>query len=111
MLLGNEGAPLTFVTWGSVKGPVREAMERLKEENIDINIIHFAGIWPFPVKEAQDMIAKVRHVVLIENNATAQFGGLLREHTGIDIQDKILKYNGRPFFPEEIIEEARKRLG
>ena len=110
ILLGHENAPLTFITWGSAKGPVREAMERLKEEGIDINIIHFAGIWPFPVKEAQDMIAKVRHVVLIENNATAQFGGLLREHTGIDIQDKILKYNGRPFFPEEIIEEVRKRL-
>jgi pyruvate/2-oxoacid:ferredoxin oxidoreductase alpha subunit len=28
--------------------------------------------------------------------------GLIREQTGIDILDKLLKNDGRPFYPEEI---------
>lgn len=108
--LGPTQAPLTFVTWGSVKGPVREAMMRLKEEGIAVNMIHFAGILPFHTTLAGKMLSLAKRLVLVENNATAQFGGFIREQTGIEIKDKILKYDGRPFFPEEIVQHAKKRL-
>ena len=74
------------------------------------NMIHFAGIWPFPVKEATELLNAQKHLVLVENNATAQFGGFIREQTGIHIEDKILKYNGRPFFSEEIMATTKGRL-
>lgn len=110
LLLGPIHAPLTFVSWGSTKGPAREAITRLKKEGREANMIHFAGIWPFPVQEATELLTRQKHLVLVENNATAQFGGLIREQTGINIEDKILKYNGRPFFPEELMAAAHERL-
>lgn len=33
---------------------------------------------------------------------------LIRQYTGIEIQKKILKYTGRPFFENEIIEGIKK---
>src|SRR3990167_3580211 len=110
LLIGEKGASLTFVTWGSTKGPAREAVVRLNEEGMKANMIPFAGIWPFPVKEATELLNAQKHLVLVENNATAQFGGFIREQTGIHIEDKILKYNGRPFFSEEIMATTKGRL-
>ncbi len=40
--------------------------------------------------------------LLLENNSTGQFGQLLRQLTGISIKTQFLKYDGRPFFKEEI---------
>lgn len=110
LLIGPAHAPLTFVTWGSTKGPVQEAVVRLNEEGVKINMVHFAGIWPFPIQEAEKILSSQKRLLLVENNSTAQFGGLLREQTGIHIEDKILKYNGRPFFPEELIKAAKERI-
>jgi len=36
-----------------------------------------------------------------------RLAGLIREKTGIEIEDKFLKYDGRPFFVEEISEKLR----
>ncbi|MEW6610726.1 MAG: 2-oxoacid:acceptor oxidoreductase subunit alpha [Patescibacteria group bacterium] len=110
LLIGPDKAALTLVTWGSMKGPVREAMERLMEEKKKVNMIHFSGMWPFPKQEAEKLLSAQNNLVLIENNATAQFGSLLKEQIGIEIRDKLLKYDGRPWFPEEIIQETKKWL-
>ena len=40
--------------------------------------------------------------ILLEGNATGQFGGLLKQHWGVDWQHRILKYNGLPFSIEEV---------
>ena len=109
LILGPSKAPFTLVTWGSMKGPVREAMERLGEEKMKVNIVHFSGMWPFPKKETEKLLSSQKHLVLVENNATAQFGSLLKEQTGIDIKDKLLKYDGRPWFPEELMAAIRER--
>jgi pyruvate/2-oxoacid:ferredoxin oxidoreductase alpha subunit len=36
--------------------------------------------------------------------------GLIKEHTGIGIKHNLLKYDGRPFCPEEIITKIKKML-
>jgi 2-oxoglutarate ferredoxin oxidoreductase subunit alpha len=51
-------------------------------------------------------IPKKRYI-LVENNSTGQFGKLLQMETGISIDEKVLKYDGRPFYPEEIVEYVR----
>ena len=47
-------------------------------------------------------------LVMIENNSTAQFAGLLKESVGVDMDFHILKYDGRPFYPEQIVQEIAK---
>jgi 2-oxoglutarate ferredoxin oxidoreductase subunit alpha len=46
----------------------------------------------------------------VENNYTGQLGSLIREMTGIDITQKVLKYDGRPFSEEELVEALRQAL-
>jgi 2-oxoglutarate ferredoxin oxidoreductase subunit alpha len=43
----------------------------------------------------------------MESNYTAQMGGLIKEKTGIEIKDNYLKFDGRPFFVEEIVEKLK----
>lgn len=51
-----------------------------------------------------------KHIVNVECNYSAALGGLIKEQTGIEISDNFLKYDGRPIFPEEIIEKLETIL-
>ena len=114
-LYGLAKARTTLVGWGSTKGPILDALElldpKLKKE---VNFLHLNVIWPLPVKAiekaltASGVFAKGKKIILIENNSTAQLGSLIRQETGINIKNKILKYDGRPFFPEELAEKITK---
>jgi 2-oxoglutarate ferredoxin oxidoreductase subunit alpha len=62
-------------------------------------------VYPLP-NETSDYLKKARKTVIVENNATSQFAKLIKLHTGIDIRERILKYNGLSF----CVEELTKRL-
>ncbi|MBI3887975.1 hypothetical protein HY310_02810 [Candidatus Microgenomates bacterium] len=47
-------------------------------------------------------MAKAKKIINIECNQGAQMASLIREKTGIEITENLLKYDGRPIFPEEI---------
>ena len=47
---------------------------------------------------------------MIEGNKTGQFEALIKEHTGLSIDHNFRKYNGRPFYPEEIVEKIKEVL-
>ena len=95
-------AKKVFVSWGSMKGPILEAMEDLKKEGIETALIHFTHMFPLDRARLQDLFSQSKDYVLVENNSHAQFGRLLRQETGIDLQKTLLKYDGRPFWKEEI---------
>jgi 2-oxoglutarate ferredoxin oxidoreductase subunit alpha len=97
-----EKASYVFVTWGSMKGAALEAVGMIKEE---VALIHFSYLFPLDKKKLVDLFSKNKKYILIENNATAQFKRLLLSETGIEISNVWLKYNGRPWWPEEIVTE------
>lgn len=100
IVYGDASAKTAIVTWGSTLGPVLEA--KLK----NVKIIYFPWLYPFPREETKELLTKTTRVVDVEQNATGQLAALIREQTGIDITEKLLKYDGRPFLPEEIIEKV-----
>ncbi len=95
------GSDLTILGWGSTKGPILEAMKMLEKDGISVNYIQVVFISPFPSKKITELMKKTRTVV-VENNKTSQLSGLIKENTGLDTDHKILKYDGRPFSPEDI---------
>ena len=101
-LIGDKNADVTFVFWGSVKGAVVESIKRLKEYNVTTNYLQIAWVSPFPDETVTKVLKDAKRPVLVENNMEGQLGNLIREKTGFDIKDKILKFDGRPFFSEEI---------
>ncbi|MBW1894565.1 MAG: 2-oxoacid:acceptor oxidoreductase subunit alpha, partial [Deltaproteobacteria bacterium] len=95
---------MLLVGYGSSKGPVFESVDLLREEGVDIGCMHIADIWPFKADEIQGALAACKRFFIVEQNSTAQLGRLIKEQTGLSSDGAILKYNGRPFFPKEIVE-------
>jgi len=59
---------------------------------------------PREIKEGVELID-------VENNATGQLAKLLKMETGIGIEKWILKYDGRPFLPEELARQIEEIKG
>ena len=95
-----------IVSWGSPKGAILDAIKDLSCKFLQILYIE-----PFSVKIV-DELRKAKNIIIIENNATSPLSDLIREKTGILIEDKnkILRYDGRPFLSDELNEEIRGRL-
>ncbi len=105
---GDAEAEITFVSWGSTKGPILEAMKLLSAKGKKTKFVHFTWLFPFPSEEVTKLLSPITRLVDVELNATAQLASLIREHTGVTITEKILQYNGRMFYPEEIVEKILK---
>ncbi len=106
-LYGSADAPLTVITWGSTKGPVLQAMKEYPDK---FNLLHFSYVSPLPKDKIIEILNGLKKTLLVENNSTAQFGQLISMVTGIQIQNKLLKYDGRPIYPEEIIEKVKELI-
>lgn len=107
---GDIRAKLCFITWGSTKGTTLEAMRRLHTIGISTKHVAINHIEPFPSEIIEKFIKSSKHVVLIEGNYTSQLGKLIIQNTGYDIEHKILKYDGRPIYPDEIVEYVTKEV-
>jgi len=46
----------------------------------------------------------------VEENYSGQLGDLIREQTGIEVGQRLVKYDGRPFSEEELLEALRTAL-
>ena len=103
-IYGNlEEADDIFVTWGSNKGVILDAMEYLEKQGKKVAMIHFTYVFPLDAEAIAPLFTHKGRYILVENNSRGQFGRLLRQETGIQIGPKILKYDGRQFFVEEIV--------
>ncbi len=98
-----EEAEICFVSWGSNKGPIVEAMKELTAKGRKTAFVHFTYIYPMNRQIVEAAIPKNKRLILIEKKSHAQFGKLLQMEASIEIKEKILKYDGRPFYPEEIV--------
>lgn len=109
-LFGSEEAEITLVGWGSTKGAAREAIKILKTQDpkLKVNYLHLNWINPFPREAVTKILSKAKKIISCEGNATGQMAGFLREQTGVEIKKQILKYDGRAFFPEDIMEGVKK---
>lgn len=105
-LFGPEGADLTFVSWGSNKGAILQAIKDLP----NVNFLHLTWLNPFPVEAVKNILQQAKYLVGVECNYSGQLMSLIREKTGIDILDQMLRYDGRPFFPEEIADKIKTVL-
>ncbi len=104
---GPEKADLTIVAWGNTKGSILEALKSLP----GVNFIHLNWLSPFPAEELIKMLSTSKIVLDIECNFSGQLANVIREKTGIEIKEKLLKYDGRQIFPEEIIDKVKEILG
>src|SRR3989449_4947617 len=106
-LHGPKSAPVTLVGWGSSKGAILDGMEDLKADGIETNFLQVRYVNPFPDNFVQQALSQARRKIAIENNYSAQMAGLIREKTGIAMDNTIVKFDGRPFSQNEIYEGVK----
>ena len=93
-------ADVTVFSWGSNKGIILDAMERL--DSIKVCFVHVSHVWPFPTAFIKKVLSESKITVVAEQNFDGQFAQLIRTNCIEDVDHKILRYDGRPFDPIEI---------
>lgn len=105
---GTKKARTTLIGWGSTYGALSETVDILCNEKVNVNLVHFNEIWPFPTKATTNVLNNAKSIYTVESNATAQLAHLLRAETGKQVDGKILKFDGRPITPAFIIAQMKK---
>jgi 2-oxoglutarate/2-oxoacid ferredoxin oxidoreductase subunit alpha len=110
-VIGPQEADLTIISWGSNKGAIIEALEKVNsEEGKKVNFLNIRFMLPFKTKQVKEILEKSKELLLIEANYTAQLASLIAEQTGIKIKNKFLRYDGRTSTIDETYQEIKKWL-
>ncbi len=110
-LIGQSKADITFVSWGSTKGAALEAMEMLSADGVSANFLQIKYMCPFHAEEVGKILSGAKKKILVEENYSGQLGDLIREKTGIAMDQKILDYSGRSFTAKQIYNNVRGAAG
>jgi 2-oxoglutarate ferredoxin oxidoreductase subunit alpha len=102
-----EPSEIALLGWGSTRGALKEAVGLLRGNGVSAQMIHFSGIYPFPGDRFVNKISGQTRIFAVENNYTGQFADYFRSETGMPIHRKILKFDGRPFSPQEIVTKVQ----
>jgi pyruvate/2-oxoacid:ferredoxin oxidoreductase alpha subunit/Pyruvate/2-oxoacid:ferredoxin oxidoreductase gamma subunit len=104
---------ISFLGWGSTKSTILDAIDQLAITNPDItvNYLHFNYMFPLKTTLLNEYLKAHPDTILIEGNATGQLGELITTKTRFQFQNKMLKWNGRPFYVEEILGRIIQTVG
>lgn len=107
---GSSEPDVTLFGWGSVKGAAREAIKLLDKEGVKTRFVQVVFLEPFPAEEVEKYLEGNDIKMIIENNATGQLAKLIRLNNLYDFEHRALKYDGRPFYPHEIMKRVKEVL-
>jgi 2-oxoglutarate ferredoxin oxidoreductase subunit alpha len=93
---GKADSPTAILTWGSTKGACVEVAEAL-----GLRVVQPLMVEPFPADALKAALKGAKKIIGVEVNVTGFLADLARCH-GIQVDEKILKYDGRHFTVDEL---------
>jgi 2-oxoglutarate/2-oxoacid ferredoxin oxidoreductase subunit alpha len=108
ILIGPDSAEITVVGWGSTRLVLEDVMRRFEKagQPNKLNVIHFPCIWPFPTEAFTKLAQNAKKLVMVEGNTTGQMEKLIYRESGVKMHHQIHRYDGRPFYAEELMKEV-----
>jgi 2-oxoglutarate ferredoxin oxidoreductase subunit alpha len=106
-LYGSAEYDVLLVGWGSTVNTIEEARDQLETNRV--SFLHFSQVYPLHPK-TKKLLEKARYVIVIENNATAQFADLLEKETGVSVNAHILQYTGHSFSVETLLNRIPRTI-
>jgi 2-oxoglutarate ferredoxin oxidoreductase subunit alpha len=104
---GDKDSENIIVSWGSPKGSIIESINQLKDEGFKIGFLQIRMIHPLPSAYIKQMLQGKKRIIDIEDNLTAQLGGIITQYTTIKPNFYILKYTGRPMMTTEVYQAIK----
>ncbi|WP_273835181.1 2-oxoacid:acceptor oxidoreductase subunit alpha [Halococcus sp. PRR34] len=103
---GPDDADYGILVWGSQQPTVEEAVDRLNDDGHSVKALGVSDLMPYPKQDVTEFLESVEECLVVEMNASAQFRGLTQKELGRfgEKLTSLLKYNGNPFEPGEIVE-------
>ena len=98
-------ADLVLLGWGSTHGVIKEAVHKLNQDGISAQMIHYSELFPFNDEHLVTTKLRKSKIIAVENNFTGQFAEFFGHKTGLSVDQRILKFDGRPFTSREIIDQ------
>ncbi|ABR47421.1 pyruvate flavodoxin/ferredoxin oxidoreductase domain protein [Alkaliphilus metalliredigens QYMF] len=99
-----------FLAWGSIEGPMKEAIGNLEAAGHAVGALVFGDLWPLPTKELEKYASQSKRIINVEQNYTGQLARLIRQETGIQCSHSILKFDGRQLSGQEITNRVIKEV-
>jgi 2-oxoglutarate ferredoxin oxidoreductase subunit alpha len=93
---------ITIVSWGSTKGAILDAIDRLVSEGKKIRFVQIRLMHPFPTALVKKMLENTKVLIDIEMNYGSQLGLLISQNLNREVDYKVVKYNGRPMSSSEV---------
>lgn len=107
---GKAGSKNIIVSWGSPKGAIFDAMNMLEKEGFELSFLQVRMVHPLPKEYVTSVLNGAQTKIDVEMNYSGQLAGIIREKTGIVMDNYILKYNGRPMSSTEVYEGVKNIL-
>ncbi len=108
-IYGPEKADISFIGWGSTKTVMQDIIAEYEQKNVNVNFLHFEVVWPLEEGTLNTFFVQNKNIHLIEGNYEGQLGKKV-EALGHTFAGKLLKWNGRPFFIEDVSEYIDAQL-
>jgi len=102
---GPKEPSIVFVGLGSTKNAVLDAMKQSKKK---VGFLHYQYIYPLKEEKIIQFAKEKVKIVLIENNQSNGFGKLIKSESNFYISNTINKFDGRPFFVDDILEYLKQ---
>ncbi len=67
-----------------------------------MNFLQIRMIHPFPKEYVSKVLNRARKRIDVEMNYSAQLASIVREQTGVVMDNYVLKYSGRPMSSDEL---------
>jgi 2-oxoglutarate ferredoxin oxidoreductase subunit alpha len=103
-------AGLVLLGWGSTHGVIKEAVNKLNQNGIAAQMIHYSELFPFNPKQVAIAALRKAKIIAVENNYLGQFAEFFSKATGLSVDQRILKYDGRPFTSREIVDQIKDMI-
>ncbi len=113
---GHEGARFGVIGWGSTRGAVREAMDWLRAEGVEIEALYPHTMLPMPDKAMRDFISTKNAILAVDLNFSGQFERMVehRYYKELDARDvrvaSLRKEQGVPFKVREVYEAIKQLI-
>ena len=97
-------ADVSIVVFGTTKQPVRQAIEWLERDGVRVALMQVVTLWPFPTEAVSAFLDASKRTMVIEGNHDGQLEGLIRQECLRGVDERLHRYDGRPFSPEQVYE-------